>query len=251
MFLDLLIRDLRSRFIGSYTGWLWLLINPLLLLAVYALVFGVIFQARVPEGLDVPFVIWLAIGLWPWLAFSEAILRASESMPQHANLISKVALPRELLALSSATSSFLLQVVGYIVVLISISLMGAPIHLSGIPHALLILAILFTLACGLGLVAAALRVFLRDLEQLLPTLLMFCFFLTPIIYSPQMLPDHLQNWILLNPMAGLLTDLRSALLDGMRWPSWITALMALVAMACFVLGRAFFNRMSPYFEDFL
>ena len=251
MFFDLLIRDLRSRFIGSYTGWLWLLINPLLLLAVYALVFGVIFQARVPEGLDVPFVIWLAIGLWPWLAFSEAILRASESMPQHANLISKVALPRELLTLSSATSSFLLQLVGYVVVLILVWWIGAPIHVSGIPHALLILGILYLLACGLGLMVAALRVFLRDLEQLLPTLLMFCFFLTPIIYSPQMLPDNLQQWVFLNPIAGLLTDLRSALLDGMIWPSWMTGSMAVVSMVCFVLGKAFFNRMSPYFEDFL
>ncbi|NCO19233.1 MAG: phosphate ABC transporter permease, partial [Gammaproteobacteria bacterium] len=84
MFFNLLQRDLRSRFIGSFSGWLWLLVNPLLLLGVYALVFGVIFRARAPEGLDVPFIAWLAVGLWPWLAFSDAIQRASESIPQHA-----------------------------------------------------------------------------------------------------------------------------------------------------------------------
>ncbi|MEM7054912.1 MAG: ABC transporter permease [Pseudomonadota bacterium] len=251
MFFDLLVRDLRSRFIGSYTGWLWLLINPLLLLGAYALVFGVIFQARVPAGLDVAFVVWLAIGLWPWLAFSESIVRASESMPQHSNLISKVALPRELLTLSVATSAFLLQLLGYFVVLLSVSLMGAPIHLSGLPHALVILLVLYILACGFGMIAAALRVFFRDLEQLLPTLLMFGFFLTPILYSPQMLPENLQKWIMLNPIAGLLVDSRVALLEGKVWPSWTTAVMLLAAIVIFVFAKMLFNRLSPYFEDFL
>ena len=251
MFLNLLTRDLRGRFIGSYTGWLWLFINPILLLAVYALVFGVIFQARVPEGLDIPFVIWLALGLWPWLAFSEAIVRASESMPQHANLISKVALPREFLALSGATSAFLLQLFGYLVVLILVRLLGIPVHLSGVLHALLILVVLFLFACGLGLIASALRVFFRDLEQLLPTLLMFSFFLTPIIYSPQMLPENLRNWVMLNPLANLLTDLRSALLEGTAWPSGFTVMMLLLAVFVFLMARIFFNRLSPYFEDFL
>ena len=251
MFLQLLLRDLRSRFIGSYTGWLWLLINPLLLLAMYALVFGLIFQARVPPGLDVPFVIWLAMGLWPWLAFSESILRASESMPQHANLISKVALPRELLALSGATSAFFLQFAGFLVVLVTMRIMEVPIYLSGIPHALFILGIFFVLSCGLGLIAAALRVFFRDLEQLLPTILMFGFFLTPIIYSVQMIPDELQAWIMLNPFAILVTDMRSALLEGTIWPSGPAMGIGLIAIVLFLIGKGFFNRLSPFFEDFL
>jgi len=86
LFRQLLTREIRSRFIGSATGWIWLIVTPLLLLAVYAFVFGVIFRARVPEGLDMPFVAWLAVALWPWLAFSEALQRGSQAIQQHAAL---------------------------------------------------------------------------------------------------------------------------------------------------------------------
>lgn len=251
MFRDLLIRDLRGRFIGSYSGWLWLIFNPLLLLAVYGFVFGTIFSARVPAGLDAPFVVWLAVALWPWLGFSESILRASDSMPRHAGLISKVALPRELLTISSSTASFLLQMVGYAVVLTFVALTGVKIHVLGLPSALLVLAVMLALATGLGLIAAALRVFLRDIEQLLPTLLMFWFFLTPILYAPEMLPDSLQNVWMFNPLAGLVNDLRAALLTGQAVPGAATLWMIPVALVVLLAGRAFFRRLSPYFEDFL
>ncbi len=251
MFLDLISRDLRSRFIGSYTGWLWLLINPLLLLGVYAFVFGVIFKARVPENMEVSFVVWLALGLWPWLAFSEGIVSASESMPRYKNLISKVAVPREILALSTATASFVLQMVGFVVVLVLISLLGVTIHWSGLIHAASILTTLFILSCGIGLFAAALRVYIPDIEQLLPTMLMFGFFLTPIIYAPEMLPEAFGVWLDLNPMAGLLTDLRGALLVGDAFPSLATGVFAAISALIFLLGMMFFRRMSPFFEDFL
>jgi hypothetical protein len=115
----LIARDIRSRFIGSASGWIWLILTPLLLLAVYGFVFGVIFRARVPDGLDIPFVAWLAVALWPWLAFSEGALRGSRSILEHSALISKVAIRRELLVISSVTSAFLLHLAGYLVVLLA------------------------------------------------------------------------------------------------------------------------------------
>jgi ABC-type polysaccharide/polyol phosphate export permease len=189
MFSTLVIRELRGRFVGSSAGWLWLIVNPLLLLGVYAVVFGMIFRARAPEALDVPFVAWLAVALWPWLGFSEAILRASESIPEHAALISKVPMQRELLPLSSAVASFLLQMAGYAVVLGVIAAAGVGLAPAGALNALFVLAVLLVLGCGLGLITGALRVFFRDLQQLLPTLLMLWFFLTPILYVPELLPE--------------------------------------------------------------
>ena len=251
MFRDLLVRDLRSRFVGSRSGWLWVVVNPLLLLAVYGFVFGVIFRARVPEGLDVPFVAWLAIAMWPWLAFQDAILRAASSMPEHANLISKVPLARDELALSAATAAFLLQVVGYVAVLAALPLFGVSLTLQGLGAAALTLAVLFALAAGLGFVAGALRVFYRDLEQLLPTLLMFLFFLTPILYAPEMLPEQLRSLWMFNPVAGLMNDLRAALLHGQVLPGAFTLGMLPVALLAFLAGRGIFRRLAPYFEDYL
>lgn len=251
MLLDLIQRDLRSRFVGSRSGWIWLILTPLLLLAVYGFVFGVIFRARVPAGMDLPFVAWLAIAMWPWLAFQDGILRATSSMPDHANLIAKVALPRDLLALSAATTAFLLQCVGYLAVLLVLPLFAVDLHWQGLPSALLGLLALYLLACGLGFLTGALRPFFRDLDSLLPTLLMFWFFLTPILYAPAMLPESLQNLWVLNPIAGVMNDLRGALLHGELMPGISTLVMLPVGAAAFLAGRGFFRRLAPYFEDYL
>ncbi|MBY6205953.1 ABC transporter permease [Halomonas denitrificans] len=251
MLIELIRRDLRTRFVGSRSGWLWTVLTPLMLLGVYAVVFGVIFRARVPEGMDIPFVAWLAIAMWPWLAFQDAILRATASMPEHANLIAKVALPRELLALSNATTAFLLQCLGYLAVLLALPLFGVDLTWRGLPAALVTLAALYGLAAGLGFIAAGLRPFFRDLETLLPTLLMFWFFLTPILYAPQMLPENWQDLWLLNPVAGLMNDLRAALLEGALLPGRSTWIMLAVGGGAFLLGRSFFRRLAPYFEDYL
>jgi len=247
----LVTRELRARFTGSSAGWLWLLVNPLLLLGVYSVVFGLIFDARAPADLGVGFVSWLAVGLWPWLAFSDAILRASESIPEHAALISKVPMQRELLPLASTIAAFLLQLAGYLFVIVLLAVLGTPIHLSGLLTMSVTLAVLLLLAAGLGLIAAALRVYLPDLKHLLPTLLMLWFFLTPILYAPEVLPEPLAGLIALNPVAGLIGEVRAALFEGRILPGMAVWIMLVVAAAVFAAGRAMFRRLSPFFEDFL
>lgn len=251
LFRQLLVRDIRSRFVGSASGWLWVVITPLLLLAVYGFVFGVIFRARVPEGLDMPFVAWLATALWPWLAFSEGVQRGSQSILQHSALVSKVALRRELLVVASVTSVFILHMAGYAAVLIVLKAIGVPVHLSGIPSMILTLLTLYLLALGLGLALAAIQVFIRDLEQALPTLFMFWFFLTPILYAPEMLPGRMAHLLELNPLTWWMGEIRNALLMGQDWPSLALPVLAAGAGLVLWLGLRLFRRLSPYFEDFL
>ncbi len=249
LFRPLLAREIRSRFVGSATGWIWLVVTPLLLLAVYAFVFGVIFRARVPDDMDLPFWAWLAVALWPWLAFSEALQRAAGSMQQHAALIAKVAVPRHLLVASTVTAVFLLHGLGYGVVLMTIQAVATDVVWAGLPHALVVLLSLYLLALGLGL--AALQVFIRDIEQLLPTLLLFWFFLTPIIYAPTMLPARLADWLWLNPMTWWVEELRAILIQGKLLPDWVLLSLCLGAIAVLMAGYALFRRLSPHFEDFL
>lgn len=251
LLLQLTIREVRSRFVGSASGWIWLILTPLLLLAVYGFVFGVIFQARVPAGLDIPFVAWLAVALWPWLAFSEGVLRGSQAILQHSALVSKVSLPRELLVVSSVTSVFILHMAGYLAVLVVLQLLGTPIYWLSIPSLILTLLTLYLLALGMGLALSAVQVFVRDLEQALPTLFMFWFFLTPILYAPDMLPDDLAHWIGLNPMTWWMAEIRSALLQGQWMPGLTLVGLALGSMLAVAGGAVLFRRMSPHFEDFL
>ncbi|QOC23055.1 ABC transporter permease [Wenzhouxiangella sp. AB-CW3] len=248
---QLIWRDIRSRFIGSASGWIWLILTPLLLLAVYGFVFGVIFRARVPDGLDIPFVAWLAVALWPWLAFSEGVLRGSRAILEHSALISKVAIRRELLVVSSVTSAFLLHLAGYLVVLVALQLTGTPVHFAGLPTVALTLLTLYLFALGLGLGLAAVQVFLRDLEQALPTLFMFWFFLTPILYAPEMLPERFSGWLDLNPMTWWMTQVRGPLLWGELLPGMALLALGAAGLLALYLGWRLFRRLSPYFEDFL
>ncbi len=248
---DLTRREIRNRLINSSSGWLWLIVTPLMLLAVYGFVFGVIFRARVPEGLEVPFVAWLAVALWPWLAFSESLLKGSQSILQHSALISKVAMPRELLVLSSQSAVFVLHLIGYAVVLVAIQLLGGDLTWYGLPYVLLVMATLYIFALGLGLMLSALQVFVRDLEQILPTLIMFWFFMTPILYAPQLLPEGMARWLRYNPMAWWMEEIRAGLFLG-KWLPDLTFLIILAgALLTLWLGARLFRRLSPNFEDFL
>ena len=248
---DLTRREIRSRLINTSSGWLWLVVSPLLLLGVYALVFGYIFQARVPATLDVPFIAWLAIALWPWLAFSESVLKGSGAILQHAGLIAKVAMPRELLVISSQSAVFLLHLLGFSVVLLTIELTGTRLTWQGMPYAVLIMATLYGFAVGLGLLLSAVQVFIRDLEQLLPSLMMLWFFMTPILYPAELLPSFLSGWMVLNPMNWWVGEVRAAVFEGKWLPDLGFLLLLVVAAASLALGYAVFSRLSHRFEDFL
>lgn len=251
LYRSLLSREIRSRFIGSATGWLWLIVTPLLLLAVYGFVFGVIFRARVPEGFDIPFVAWLAIAMWPWLAFSDAVLKGSQAVIANAALIGKVALPRELLVLSSASAVFVLHMAGYLAVLLAIQSLTAGIHWLALPAALWILSLVFILAMGLALLAAAVQVFIRDMEHILPTAFLLWFFLTPILYAPQMLPEAMQSLFAWNPFYWVVERLRGILLLGQWRPGFGDMLMLCASMLTLFAGWRVFRRLSPHFEDFV
>lgn len=251
LLIDLTQREIKSRLSHSAVGVIWLIVTPVLLLAVYAFVFGVIFKARAPEGLGFPFVVWLAIGLWPWLAFSEASLRASQAIRQHSALISKISINRSVLVVSVLSGTFVLHLIGYAVVLVILEVRGIDLMWQGLPYAVLILITLYGLATGLGLLLASAQVFIRDLEQLLPILFMLWFFLTPILYAPELLPADLQHLLWLNPMTWWIEELRAALIHGQVLPDM--SFLGLLAGAAFILllGQWVFNRTSPYFEDFL
>ena len=251
LFLNLTAREIRNRLGYSGFGIFWLVVNPILLLSVYAFVFGVIFKARSPEGLDYPFIVWLALGLWPWLAFSDSTLRASQAIRQHSALISKISINRSVLVFSVSTAQFLLHLIGYSVVLVVIQISNIDITWQGLPYALITLISLYIFIMGLGLILAGLTVFIKDLDQLLPVLFMLWFFLTPILYAPTVLPPKALLLMKFNPMAMWVEELRSALTLGQMIPNQTFLYLVCLSAITFWLGLLIFRRLSPYFEDFL
>ena len=122
IFWQLVSRSIRTDYLENLTGFAWLILQPLLLLAVYAFVFTSIFQARIPVADQVGFVPYLAVAFWPWTAFSEAILKGSNTIVANAPLIGKVAFASELLPLSMVTATFMMHLMGYGAVLLVLQL---------------------------------------------------------------------------------------------------------------------------------
>jgi lipopolysaccharide transport system permease protein len=244
-------REIRNRYLGSFSGGLWALIQPLIQLAVYGFVWIYVFRMRIPGGDGAPGIVpFLALGVWPWNAFSESLVRATTAVQDNAALIGKVALPREVLVFSSVASSFLLHGVGFCAILLVFWLYGTPLHALGLPLAAALFLQLFVLALGFALLFAAIQVFVRDLGQTLTQLMPLWMFAGPVLYPRDYLPERFRGWLDYNPFTFYPEALREALLGyGSTGTPWIVA--SVIALALLALGYGVFRRLSPHFEDFL
>lgn len=252
LFRHFLGRDLKERFLGSFSGGLWALIQPLVQLAIYAFVFVHIFKARVAgAGETGGYVPFLVVAMWPWTAFSEAILRSTTAITENAALIGKVPMPRAVPVLATVAASFLLHGAGFVAIVLILPLFGYTVHLAWLPPALVLLVVLMVLASGLALLAAAIQVFVRDLVQVLTQLLMLAMFAAPIFYSRAMIPERYQPVIDLHPYTWYAGAFREMLLHD-RMPGLVPfAGVALVAVFIGMLGWWVFHRLDAHFEDYL
>lgn len=242
-------QDLRQRFSGNLLGIAWAVLAPLLQLAVFNLVFVHILKARVPGLEGGTYLVFLALGFWPWFAFSEGVTRGCTAITDHSGLAGKIAVPRAIPVLAAVSTAFLLHGVGYLLVLAALAAFGPGLEWSQLPLALLHWLPLLAMAAGLALALAAVQVFIRDLAQTIGLLITLWFFLTPIIYAPETVPGGLARWLALNPITGVV-DAQRALLPGLTGlplsglATWIGALVLPL------LGLLVFRRLRPHLEEF-
>lgn len=250
-FRNLVIRQVKQDYLENVTGFAWLILQPLVLLAVYSFVFSTIFKARIPEAGDIGFVPYLAVAFWPWIAFSEAIVRSCDSLTANAALIGKVAFATEQVPLATVTSTFLMNMTGYAAVLIVLQLLGTDVHWLHLLLVVPLMLLVWLFACAIALFASATQVFIRDIAQILPPLMMLWFFTTPILYSPSYLPASVQGIAEWNPMAWFVARLRELVLFGEMNLDWTALYIASFIVVFAFLSLRFFRRLEGHFEDFL
>jgi lipopolysaccharide transport system permease protein len=243
-------QDLTQRFAGNVIGLAWVALGPLLQLALFALVFVHIFKARVPGLEGNGYVAFLALGMWPWIAFAEGVSRASGALVEQAGLLGKVAVPPAVLIAARASTPFVLHAGGFLLVLAALPLMGVTLHWAWLPVALLAWLPMYLLALAVGTIAAMTQVFVRDLGQLIAYLLPAWMFLSPVLYPREMAPAGMAGWFSLNPVAGWVENIREPLLYGRAhpWPALCALLGTLVLAA---LAALLYRRLRPHVEDFL
>jgi homopolymeric O-antigen transport system permease protein len=249
--LRFLQRELRNRFAGSFSGGLWALMQPLMMLAVYSFVFVKIFPARVPGGDTQGYVPFLVAALWPWNAFSEAVMRSTTVVQENAPLIGKVVLPREILVVASVAATFALQLAGFIAILVVLRLLGKGVAITMLPFAVLLYVPLFALALGFALLFSSVQVFVRDLAQALGQIMVLLMFAAPVFYDRAQLPPQWQHWLDFHPFTFYAEAFRAILLGHGSVSLAGLAIALVVAAIVLLAGHAVFRRLDPYFEDFL
>ncbi|MEP6511265.1 MAG: ABC transporter permease [Dokdonella sp.] len=244
-------RDLRSRFAGSFSGGLWALFQPLLQLAITSFVFVYVFKARVPGSMTLGYVPFLAIGLWPWTAFAEGVLRSTTVIQDNAALIGKVALPRIALVIATLGTSFAIHMLGFVAIVLVMKAGGQPMHLAMLPLALLLYIPLAALALGFALLCSAVQVFVRDLVQALGQLLPLLMFGAPVYYDRAQLPQQFRGLLDWNPFTFYAESFRALLLDYGTFSFRSLGVALVVAALSLLIGYWTFRRLDPHFEDFL
>ena len=251
LFWPFLKRQITERYLSSIAGGIWVLLQPLALLWIYAFVFVEVLQARLPDTITAGFVPFLAVAFWPWTAFAESLTRSATAMPENQDLLGKVALPRQVLVSSRVGAAFLVHAAGFLIVLAVLEWTSADFAWRYLPVAIALLALLALLAYGLGLALSALHVFVPDTALALNPLLTLWFFATPILYAPAMVPEKFSALLAYNPMNYFVDGFRQTLLYGTWTPSLRDVIAVALVLAVAALGRWFFQRCSPRFEDFL
>jgi ABC-type polysaccharide/polyol phosphate export permease len=250
LFTGFYYRELTARFAGSAVGFAWVLLGPLLLLGIYSLVLGQLFQQRAPELGTGNYTLFVAIALWPWMMFADGVTRGMLSIQANGSLVKKVAFPHILLVFAAVSAAFTQHLLAYALVLLLFSVMGAGLSFTGVPIVVVYLAVLYLLALGTAALLASLQTMLRDVEQIVSPLLMMLQFLTPVLYPLSIIPADIRPWLDWNPIATVVLRIRENLLAGphIQAGDWIVVAVALLVLG---LGLFMFKRLSPYFEDFL
>lgn len=249
---SLVRRDLQNRYAGSLAGMGWALIQPLAMLAVYGVVFEYVFKVRTSLATqDQPYVLFVAVALWPWLAFQEGVSRGVQAIQNNAAIVKKVSFPLELLVLGSVTASFIVHLTGFAIVLTMLALWGMHLHYSALPLVMVGLFALYMLTIAVVYVLTALQVYLRDVEQVVAQVLSALFYLTPILYSTATVPSWMKAAMQWNPLVHVIDPLRDALL-GLGDSKWSYMLVVLILSSMLVaVARIVFGRLARFFEDVL
>jgi lipopolysaccharide transport system permease protein len=246
----LVARDLRSRYVGSSLGSAWSLLHPLLQLATFTFVFATVMKVRVTSaaGTDVPFVLYLACGLFPWLAVQEGVLRSATSLVDNPTLVKRVVFPVELLPVQVATGAVVQQMIATAILLVFMAVAGFPPRPSLMALPLLVAAqLVFTI--GLGWCVATLHVYFRDTAQALGVLMPIWFYLTPILYPVDLVPPALRPVLAVNPLSALVQAYRDVMLHGL-WPSGLGPVwLAVATLGAFALGARLFAGARGEFAD--
>ena len=236
-------KDVGGKYKHSFLGVIWSFVNPLLQIAVYALVFQVILKSNIEN-----YAVYLCCGLVPWQYFSSVVLRGAATIIDNGNIIKKVYFPREILPISVVASEGVNFLISTTIILGFVIFGGIGLSWNILWY-FLILAILIIVSIGIALIVSSLTVYFRDLLHLLGILMQLLFYATPIVFSMDSVPASMKWLLMLNPMSYLIEGYRNIFYNKTK-PNFKGLLIALVmGVVLCVCGYFIFRKLEKRFAE--
>jgi ABC-2 type transport system permease protein len=252
---NLVLRELRSRYKRTALGYGWSLLNPIVAVAIYGVVFSVFLKVQPPVGHPSglhSFVMFLIVGLLPWNFFANSANISLDTLLVNANLIRKVYFPRELLVVAAIGALLVTFGIELAVVCVILVAVGSNVVL-WIPMLLVLVALQTALVLGVGLMLSVLNVYFRDVKHFMALALMALFYSVPVVYPVTLVPEHrtvlgvdvpVRTIYQLNPLVRMIECYRAVLYD-LRFPPIGTFLYFLAAaLGLLAAGLALFARLD-------
>lgn len=248
LFVILTWRDIKVRYKQTVLGVLWSVIKPLLSMVIFTVVFGKI--AKLPIGADAPYAIMVYAGMLPWYFFANSLSECSNSLVSNSNLISKVYFPRIIVPASTFLTGLVDFLISFgILVGLMIYYKFAPtINVVFIP---VFLFIAFLTAFGAGLLLTALNVKYRDFRYIIPFIIQFGLYISPVGFSSVNVPEKWRLLYSLNPMVGVIDGFRWCILgqNNLNWTSIIVSVVS--TLIILFLAIKYFRKVEKTFADFI
>lgn len=237
MVFNLVKKDLRGRYKSSFLGFLWTFINPLCQIIIYTLVFSTIMNTGIEK-----FYLFITVAMIPWVFFSSSLTSGAVSVVSQQDLIKKIYFPRQVLPISYVTSCFVNMLLCFVVVFLVIFFSGNGINFKALLFLPIVMIVEYILALGFAMIVSACTVYFRDLEHIMGVIMMAWIYLTPIMYSIEIIPESVLPIFNINPMTQVIIAYRDILyyktipqLSGLGGAT-IVGVLALV-IGCFVFEK--------------
>lgn len=236
-------KEIRGKYKNSFLGVSWSFLNPLLQIAVYALVFPFILKNTQDN-----YVIFLCCGLIPWAFFSTTISRSAFTMVENGNIIKKVYFPREILPISVVTSETVNFLISTIIIIVFVIFGGIGLSKYIMLYPIVLLA-QYLLLIAISLIVSSISIYIRDLQHLIGVALQLLFYAAPIVYTPESIPEQFK-WILkCNPMTYIISGYRNIFYNQtMIELKPLLILIGCSVVAC-VIGYIIFNKLQKGFAE--
>lgn len=244
MIFSLVRRDLKGRYKGSALGFLWTFLNPLLQLLIYTFVFSIVMRNDVKD-----YYLFLFVALVPWIFFSSCVAGGASCIWSQKEMVKKIYFPREVLPISFVLSQFVNMCLCFLVIFGVLIFSGRGIDLIAILYLPVVLVVEFLLALGITMITSACTVYFRDLEYILSIITMGWQFLTPVMYSVEIVPKKIQFIFYTNPMTSIIEAYRDILYIGKIPRLSSLGIAFLIGSFLFLFGTMVFEKLQMRFAE--